>query len=55
MIILKLNWWKYILERPMTIRKIICRINNHRTGVIWFNLDGLEPNMNCRNCGDELG
>ena len=34
---------------------IRCRSNSHKCGVIWYDSDKLEPNMTCRNCGDELG
>jgi len=39
------NWFKVI----------VCRLMNHPTGVVWFNLDGLEPDMTCKGCGDNLG
>jgi len=25
------------------------------SGVVWYDLRGLEPDMPCRNCGDDLG
>ncbi len=57
-----LNWWKYLFEKrehcskdiPM-ISVIICRARGHPCGVVWYNLNGLEPDMHCKNCGDDLG
>jgi hypothetical protein len=34
---------------------IKCRLNGHPKGVFWYNPSGLEPNMTCRVCGDDLG
>lgn len=58
-----IDWWKYILEKPKhpnyrdvgRITIIICRIKNHPCGVIWYNPSGFEPDMHCRNCGEDLG
>jgi len=55
------DWWKYILERPFGngnvnfLKTIWCRIKGHPYGVIWFNPHGYEPDMHCKNCGDDLG
>jgi hypothetical protein len=32
---------------------IWCRIKGHPNGPVWFS-QGLEPDMSCRDCGDEL-
>jgi len=48
-------WWQYLLDKPCNIRKFFCRIRNHPGGVTWYNLSGLEPDMRCINCGDNLG
>lgn len=37
------------------ITVILCRINHHKCGVVWYNPGGLEPDMHCKNCGDDLG
>lgn len=66
-----IDWWKYILEKPHRDQydfhkykigflverfKIIkCRMRGHKCGVIWHNLYGYEPDMHCKNCGDNLG
>lgn len=34
---------------------IRCRMNGHKCGVWWVNANGLEPDMTCKNCGDDLG
>jgi len=55
-------WWKYLLEKPDWYSKgyasgwtrFWCRANGHRSGV-WWNNPGSEPNMRCKNCGDDLG
>lgn len=57
----KISWWKYLLEKPSNyydssrIRSLICRARNHPAGVVWYNVGGLEPDMHCKNCGDDLG
>lgn len=57
-----LSFWKYIFAKRSNyygdvsiIKTIICRIKNHSCGVVWYNLNGMEPDMHCRNCGDDLG
>lgn len=49
------DWWKYVLSKNnRTLKSIICRIRNHPCGVTWFSY-GNEPDMHCKNCGDDLG
>ncbi len=56
-------WWRYILapvsiwnrEGLWWIRVPLCRWRGHPYGVVWFNPGALEPDMRCRNCGDDLG
>jgi len=54
-----LCWWKYLLEKSDNdigpIRTAICRARNHPCGVWWYNPQGLEPDMHCKNCYDDLG
>jgi hypothetical protein len=58
---LTLTWWKYLFERRSKysdvsiIKTAICRARNHPAGVWWYNPSGLEPDMHCKNCGDDLG
>ena len=61
MYIFSLDWWKYILAPRKDkgyssfFRTIICRWRGHPCGPIWFNPGGDEPDMTCRNCGDDIG
>ena len=54
------EWWRYLLA-PRSwwgepwLRVLWCRMRGHRSGVVWFNPGGLEPDMHCRGCGDDLG
>ena len=54
-----ISWWKYLLEPKSqdvswwTVFR--CRAKGHLGGVEWYNPGGLEPNMYCKNCGDDLG
>jgi hypothetical protein len=32
-----------------------CRLRGHPPGVRWYNPHGLEPDMHCQGCGDDLG
>ena len=34
---------------------ILCRWRGHPCGVIWYDVSGTEPDMHCKNCGDDLG
>jgi len=58
---LSIEWWKYLFAPRNSnsdlgrIRTAICRVRNHPAGVWWYNPGGIEPNMHCRNCGDDLG
>jgi len=54
-----ITWWKYLLKKPKDrkdwARYISCRLNNHKDGPIWYNPDGVEPDMRCKRCGEDLG
>ncbi len=58
-----IDWWKYILQPvdvsdegfSFRVRAYICRARGHPYGVVWYNTNGLEPDMTCKNCGDDLG
>jgi hypothetical protein len=57
-----LSWYQYLFEKRDRwyggsgwVRTIICRMRNHPCGPIWYNPNGLEPDMHCKNCGDDLG
>jgi len=49
------SFWKYVFKKNTGIRNIICRIRGHPYGVVWYNVSGLEPDMSCNNCGEDLG
>jgi hypothetical protein len=55
------SWWEYLLEKPKDPRycswyeRIKCRMGGHKCGVWWHNLGGMEPDMHCKDCGDDLG
>jgi len=55
-------WWKFIFAPKSNYYDevkwrtvVLCRMKNHPEGVVWYNVCGLEPNMHCKNCGDDLG
>jgi len=50
-----IDWWKYILFPWKGFRTVICRAGGHKCGVIYYNPCGLEPDMHCKNCDDDLG
>lgn len=56
---LTIDWWKYLCAKPArgTNRMVAfwCRMHGHPAGVEFYNPGGIEPNMHCRCCGDDLG
>lgn len=36
-------------------RRWKCRFGGHKCGVVWYNPGGFEPDMHCKNCGEDLG
>ena len=56
-----LGFWEYLLEQPTdptyTNRwiRFWCRFFGHPKGVWYYNPRGLEPDMHCKNCNDNLG
>jgi hypothetical protein len=49
------DWLSYLLTRPFNLTKFFCRIGGHKSGPVWYNAGGLEPDMRCKNCYDDLG
>jgi len=53
------DWWSYLFQSKSSDRSwftvLKCRIKNHPCGVIWYNLNAFEPDMTCKDCGDDLG
>jgi len=54
------GFWGYLFEKrankeiPWRI-VLWCRWRGHPSGVVWFtDTEATEPDMSCRNCGDEL-
>lgn len=45
-----LYWCDNLLHK---IKVILCRLKGHPRGPVWYS-NGLEPNMSCKDCGDEL-
>ena len=59
---LLVEWWRYVLDDSRAdtdygsyFQRCRCRAQNHRAGVYWFNAGGLEPDMHCKGCGEDLG
>ena len=50
-----IGWWKYLLEAPVSWTAFWCRVHGHPGGPVWYNGMGTEPDMTCRDCGDNLG
>ncbi len=54
-----MSWLKYLFAKKHPdyswIEVLVCRLEGHPNGVVWFCPDGLEPDMQCRDCGDYLG
>ena len=53
-----INFLKYLFRKKSPYHNwydvIKCRFKGHK-GVIWYNSNGLEPDMTCIGCGDDLG
>lgn len=61
------SWWRYLFAPVPRNRygffgrlrdrwtSFICRARGHPYGVVWYNPSGFEPDMTCKNCGDDLG
>lgn len=58
-----LDFWAYVLKRNKNNEpglrsyfiSAICRFKGHSCGVVWFRIGGFEPDMTCKNCGEDLG
>jgi hypothetical protein len=54
-----INYLKYLLGKPAKgisrWTAFWCRLKKHPAGVIWYNPSGLEPDMRCSKCFDDLG
>lgn len=58
---LQKGWWAYLFEKPRRPdwcswpARLWCRYRGHPCGVVWYNVGGLEPDMSCKRCADDLG
>jgi len=50
-----IEMWRYLLKRPLSWCSFWCRVRGHQCGVVWMNPGGIEPDMHCKNCDDDLG
>jgi hypothetical protein len=46
--------WPMALSLNDKFRIILCRIKGHPNGPVFYNLYTLEPDMSCKDCGDEI-
>jgi len=54
------GWYKYLFAKRASkdilwLVVLKCRMRGHPCGVVWYNVSGLEPDMTCKVCGDDLG
>ena len=49
------EWYIYLFKDNTGIKNILCRAKGHPNGVVWYNPGGLEPDMHCKECGEDLG
>ena len=55
--------WRYLItgnpekskyfKDEFSLAKFFCRLKGH--GPVWWYSHGLEPDMHCKDCGDDLG
>jgi hypothetical protein len=49
------RWWVYLLSGCRGWSHFRCRLRGHPSGVWWYTgADAMEPDMHCRDCGDDL-
>lgn len=49
------HWWRYLLTDCRGWENFRCRVHGHPDGVWFYNVGGLEPDMRCKDCGENLG
>ena len=53
------NWlecfWLVWGEIKESVIRFRCRARGHKCGVWWYTSNGYEPDMHCKDCGDNLG
>lgn len=52
-----LSWYQYLFKDHDGILNVLCRMRGHPNGVVWLNFNPykLEPDMRCKDCGEDLG
>lgn len=51
-----LEWYRFLFSKNFGVRNIVCRFRGHPHGVVWYSSgEALEPDMTCKNCGEDLG
>lgn len=55
------QWWAYVFDDSRAdadcgnyLSRCWCRAQGHPYGVVWYS-QGLEPDMTCNGCGEDLG
>ena len=48
------GWYQFLFEKPFSFEKLVCRIKGHPNGIVFFNVNGLEPDDRCIDCGDHI-
>jgi hypothetical protein len=48
-------FWRYLLKDCKSWEMFWCRAGGHKPGPTWFNPGGVEPDMHCRGCGENIG
>jgi len=49
------EWYRYLFKPWKGFKVSWCRMRGHPCGVWFYNPSGLEPDMTCKNCGEDLG
>jgi hypothetical protein len=47
------SWW--VSSKLAYLFRCQCRARSHPYGVVFYNAGGLEPDMTCNGCGEDLG
>lgn len=49
------RWAEQVSRAAAYLFRCQCRARSHPYGVVWYNVGGLEPDMHCNGCGEDLG
>ena len=50
---LRLRWIR--LTEETRLERIWCRLKGHPNGMVFYNVNGYEPDTSCVDCGEEIG